>query len=141
VFFVSLQVPTLTTNSDWGEATKNLSSIGVNVIEHSLVTDPRLPDSLDLVVIADPRRPYFPGEIASINEWVQRGGNLLWLQETDTHGDTGAGLQRFADEFGIRSLPGRVVDTASQQLVQGSPTFVVLDRSSGTKNSCNPANA
>ena len=120
--------PLLSTNADWGLVTNAMARIGVDIIEHSLVTDPRLPDSLDLVVIADPRRPYFPGEIASINEWLQRGGNLLWLQETDTHGATGAGLQRFADEFGIKSLPGRVIDAASQQLVQGSPTFVVLDR-------------
>jgi len=120
--------PLLGTNSDWGLVTDAMAKIGVDIVEHSLVTDPRLPDELDLVVIADPRRPYFPGEIASIDEWLQRGGNLLWLQETDTHGQTGAGLQRFADEFGIRSLPGRVIDAASQQLVQGSPTFVVLDR-------------
>ena len=120
--------PLLSTNSDWGLTTNALARIGVDIIEHSLVTDPRLPDTLDLVVIADPRRPYFPGEIASINEWLQRGGNLLWLQETDTHGTTGAGLERFADEFGIKSLPGRVIDAASQQVVQGSPTFVVLDR-------------
>ena len=120
--------PVLTTNADWGLVTNAMARIGMNVVEHSLVTDPRLPDTIDLVVIADPRRPYFPGEIASINEWLQRGGNLLWLQETDTHGATGAGLNRFADEFGVRSLPGRVIDAASQQLVQGSPTFVVLDR-------------
>jgi len=120
--------PLLSTNTDWGLVTDAMARIGVDIVEHSLVTDPRLPDTLDLVVIADPRRPYFPGEIASINEWLQRGGNLLWLQETDTHAATGAGLQRFADEFGIKSLPGRVIDAASQQLVQGSPTFVVLDR-------------
>lgn len=120
--------PLLSTNSDWGLATDAMSRIGINVVEHSLVTDPRLPDSYDLIVLADPRRPYFPGEIASINEWLQRGGNLLWLQETDTHAETGPGLTRFADELGIQSLPGRVIDAASQQLVQGSPTFVVLDR-------------
>lgn len=120
--------PLLSTNTDWGLVTNAMASIGVDIVEHSLVTNPRLADTLDLVVIADPRRPYFPGEIASINEWLQRGGNLLWLQETDTHAATGAGLQRFADEFGVRSLPGRVIDAASQQLVQGSPTFVVLDR-------------
>lgn len=120
--------PLLSTNSDWGLVTDAMSRIGIEVVEHSLVTDPRLPSSYDLVVLADPRRPYFPGEIASINEWLQLGGNLLWLQETDTHGATGAGLQRFADELGIKSLPGRVIDAASQQLVQGSPTFIVLDR-------------
>jgi len=120
--------PLLKTNSDWGSAMEALTRIGAHVTEHSLITDPRLPDTIDLIVIADPRRPYFPGEIASLNEWLQNGGNLLWLQETDTHAATGAGLQRFADELGIRSLPGRVIDAASQQLVQGSPTFVVLDR-------------
>lgn len=120
--------PLLSTNNDWGLVTEAMSRIGISVVEHSLVTNPRLPGSYDLIVLADPRRPYFPGEIASIDEWLQRGGNLLWLQETDTHGDTGAGLERFAEELGIQSLPGRVIDAASQQLVQGSPTFVVLDR-------------
>ncbi len=118
----------LATNNDWGLVTEAMASIGIEVVEHSLVSDPRLPDNYDLVVIADPRRAYFPGEIASIHEWLQRGGNLLWLQEADTHAEDGAGLQRFADELGIQSLPGRVIDAASQQLVQGSPTFVVLDR-------------
>jgi len=119
--------PLLTTNSDWGEVTQALGRIGVNVIDYSLVTNPSITDDIDLVVIADPKRAYFPGEIASINDWLQRGGNLLWLQENDTHAEPGTGLQRFADEFGIRSLPGRVIDAASQALVQGSPTFVVLN--------------
>jgi len=143
--------PLLTTNSDWGEVSGALARIGVDVIDYSLVTNPSITDDIDLVVIADPKRPYFPGEIASINDWLQRGGNLLWLQESDTHAQSGAGaatsadanssagaspsasvavdtgLQRFADEFGVRSLPGRVIDAASQQLVQGSPTFVVLN--------------
>lgn len=119
--------PLLTTNSDWGEVSSALARIGVNVIDYSLVTNPSITDDIDLVVIADPKRPYFPGEIASINDWLQRGGNLLWLQEDDIHAEPGTGLQRFADEFGIRSLPGRVIDAASQQLVQGSPTFIVLN--------------
>ncbi len=119
--------PLLTTNSDWGEVTQAMARIGVNLIDYSLVTNPAITDDIDLVVIADPKRTFFPGEIASINDWLQRGGNLLWLQEDDTHALPGTGLQRFADELGLRSLPGRVIDTASQQLVQGSPTFVVLD--------------
>lgn len=120
--------PLLTTNSDWGDVTNALARVGVNIIDYSLVTHPSITDDIDLVVIADPKRPYFPGEVASINDWIQRGGSLLWLQEDDTHSQTGAGLERFADEFGIRSIPGRVIDAASQQLVQGSPTFVALDR-------------
>jgi ABC-type uncharacterized transport system involved in gliding motility auxiliary subunit len=120
--------PILTTNDGWGDATQALARIGIDVVEHSLVTNPKITDDYDLVVIADPRRAYFPGEIASINDWLQRGGNLLWLQETDTHAADGNGLQRFADELGVRSLLGQVIDANSQQLVQGAPTFVVLDR-------------
>jgi hypothetical protein len=96
--------------------------------ELSLVSDPYLDDGIDLVVIAAPRRPYFPGEIASLHDYLMRGGNLLWLTEVSLDDDTGPQLQYLADNLGIDSLPGTVIDTASQALAADSPDFVLLDR-------------
>lgn len=120
--------PTMMTNMDWGLFAEHMTSIGYAHEELSLVSEPHIDEQVDVLVIAAPRRPYFPGEIASLVDYISRGGNLLWMQETPMQGETGAGLERLATEFGIDTLPGVVIDTASQTLDAASPDFVLLDR-------------
>jgi len=107
---------------------QRLASIGLISREQSLVGEPYISDDTDLVVIAAPDRPYFPGEIASLNDYLQRGGNLLWLSEIASDSPTGPGLSFLSDYLGIDMLPGTVIDTASQALDADSPDFVLLDR-------------
>jgi len=120
---------------DWGELAARLASGGLVARETSLVAEPRLDESIDLLVVAAPRRPYFPGEVASLVDFFRRGGNLLWLSETPTGSATGPGLDALAVELGVETLPGTVIDAASQEALAisaadgaGSPDFVVLDR-------------
>lgn len=115
-------------NDDWKAVADELAGIGLVSREVSLVSEPVLNDDIDLVVIAAPRRPYFPGELASLVDFINRGGNLLWLSESPTGADTGPGLQILADNLGVDTLPGTVIDTASQALDADSPDFVLLDR-------------
>ena len=120
--------PVRTSNDDWHRIAAELAGIGLVSREVSLVSEPYLDDSIALVVLAAPRRPYFPGEIASIDDYLRRGGNLLWLSETASNMPTGPGLQLISDNFGVDTLEGTVIDTASQALQAESPDFVLLDR-------------
>lgn len=115
-------------NDDWSDTAAALASIGLVSREVSLVSEPYLSDDIDLVVLAAPRRPFFPGELASVYDYLGRGGNLLWLSEHATGVDTGPGLQLLADNLGVDTLPGTVIDTASQALNADSPDFVLLDQ-------------
>ena len=112
----------------WGELARRLANGGLVARETSLVAEPRVPGSVDVLVVAAPRRPYFPGEVASLVDHLRRGGNLLWLPETPTGNPSGPGLDALAVELGVEVLPGTVVDAASQSLDAGAPDFVVLDR-------------
>ncbi len=120
--------PTRGDNDGWSRMAADLEAIGLVSREVSLVSQPRLSEDIDLVVLAAPRRPYFPGEIASINDYLLRGGNLLWLSEVANDAPAGPGLQLLADQLGVDTLPGRVIDTDSQALNAQSPDFVLLDR-------------
>ncbi len=120
--------PVRTSNDDWNRIAAELANIGLVSREVSLVSEPYLDDSIDLVVLAAPRRPYFPGEMASLDDYLRRGGNLLWLSETASKLPTGPGLQLLANNFGVDTLEGSVIDTASQALQAQSPDFVLLDR-------------
>ena len=112
-------------NDDWAELAGRLADGGLIARESSLVSEPRI--DADVLVVAAPRRPWFPGEIESLLEHVRAGGNLLWLSETPSGADTGPGLDALALELGVETLPGRVIDTASQALESGSADFVLLD--------------
>ncbi|ASJ71171.1 GldG family protein [Granulosicoccus antarcticus] len=120
--------PVRTSNDDWSRIAIELAGVGLVSREVSLVSAPYLEDSIDLVVIAAPRRPYFPGEIASLDDYVRRGGNLLWLSEIARDKVAGPGLQLLADNLGVDTLEGTVIDAASQALQAESPDFVLLDR-------------
>jgi len=120
--------PTNLANHDWKTVTDRLSAIGLVSREHSLVSEPTIDPEIDLVVIAAPRRPYFPGEIASLNNYLNQGGNLLWLIEPGSDIIAKNNLTYLADYLGVESIPGTVIDTASQGLASDSVDFVVLNR-------------
>jgi len=113
---------------NWALLADRLSSIGLNSEALSLVTNPRIEDDVDVLVIADPRRPYFPGEIASLLEYINSGGSLLWVLETNLNRQTGSGLSALGLELGVEPLEGLVIDTASQSANSASPTFVILNQ-------------
>lgn len=115
-------------NDDWSIMSERLVNIGLVAREQSLVSEPYLNDDIDLVVIAAPKRPYFPGELASLDSYLNRGGNLLWLTERATTSEAGPDLSLLSNTLGVDILPGTVIDTASQALAADSPDFVLLDR-------------
>ena len=120
--------PIATGNNDWSLMAERLARIGLLAREQSLVSEPYLDDTIDLLVIAAPIQPYFPGEIASLNDFLNRGGNVLWLTESSDDAAAGPDLSILSDNFGVDMLPGTVIDTASQALSADSPDFVLLDR-------------
>lgn len=113
--------------SNWTTLAARLRSIGLHSEALSLVTNPRINDDVDVLVIADPRRPYFPGEIAGLLEYINLGGNMLWVTETELNRQTGSGLSALGLELGVEPLAGTIIDTASQSATNGSPSFVVLN--------------
>lgn len=119
---------TLETNDGWSLMAERLTNIGLVVAAQSLVSEPHIGDDVDLVVIAAPEHPYFPGELASINNYIQREGNILWLTEGARNRASQESLSLLSDIFGVDVLPGVVIDTASQALDADTPDFVLLDR-------------
>lgn len=81
-----------------------------------------IPKATSLLVVADPRTRYLPGEEKALVAYLGRGGNLLWLAGRGQ----GRGLGRLAAHLGLRFLPGHVVDVESELLGIRNPTWLVL---------------
>lgn len=111
------------TNSDFSELAGRLTQIGLEAVELSLVTNPVVPETVNLLVIAAPVTRFFPGEVATLLNYIGNGGNLLWMID-ETH-DTG--LAALSAELGIDPLPGVLLDATSSAYGADTPTFAVID--------------
>jgi len=95
--------------SDWVAV---LARRGLAARELQLAEQGAIPDNTTLLVIASPQLDYLPGEIALIEDYLARGGALLWLMEPSQP----AGLAALARTLGITSPPATVVDPATARL-------------------------
>ena len=101
---------------------ERLQQKGFSVQSLNLVAEQLIPDNVNVLVIAGPQSKYLPGEIKLINEYLEKGGNLLWLTEPESDG----GLGDLGTQLGIERLPGVVIDTAGQLMGVDRPDFVLI---------------
>jgi len=81
-----------------------------------------IPENTSVLVLASPRVELLPGEVIAIQDYLEHGGNLLWLTEPEAPHS----LVPLADALGILALPGRVVDATSAMFGVENPGFVVV---------------
>lgn len=93
-------------NHDLGEFGSQLTSKGFKVAPLNLALAQDIPENISMLIVASPRVELLPGEIARIRRWVEKGGNLFWLIDTDAP----KGLQPLADDLGIGLSRGTVID-------------------------------
>jgi len=109
-------------NHDLGRFAEYLRQRGLSIQTINLARTPQVPDNADVLVVADPRSDYLPGELASLARYLDGGNNLLWLAEPDG----GERLGELAARLGIERLPGTVVDAGAQAFGADTPDFAVI---------------
>ena len=109
-------------NHDLSEWTRQLKEKGFNSGSINLGTMPAIPDNTSVLVIASPQVDLLPGEVKIIEDYVAKGGNLLWFAEPGSlHG-----LEPLADSLGISFEPGTIVDPTGKMLGINHPALVVV---------------
>ncbi|HLF97947.1 MAG TPA: GldG family protein [Methylococcaceae bacterium] len=109
-------------NFDLGQFGAELQRKGVHAVQLNLAKTPDIPANTNALVVAGPQTNLLPGEVALIQDYVKKGGNLLWLAEPgDLHG-----LQPLGEQLGVKFLPGTVVDASTQMLGINDPTFALV---------------
>jgi len=109
-------------NHDLGIFGQLLERKGIVLDTLKLAETPEIPADTNLLVIADPRISLLPGEIQLVHQYLQAGGNLLWLVEPGAI----AGLDPLAEALGIEFLPGTIVDATTQLFGIDNPAFALI---------------
>lgn len=111
-------------NHDMGEWGKQLQAKGIKIRSLNLADTPVVPRNTAAVIIASPQLDYLPGEVNAIQQYIEEGGNLLWLVEPDRIYQ----LQPIADLLGLEFLHGIIVDPNTQLLGINDPRFAIVSQ-------------
>ena len=116
-------------NADLGRFVATQAGRGLHAVPLALASVAKVPDNVDLLVVANPRVALPASTVDELLDYVERGGAVLWLAEPgEPAQETGGGLDRLAQALGLRVLPGTVVDGSGQAFGLGDPSFVAVTR-------------
>ncbi len=112
-------------NHDLSAWVKQLSNKGYRAQPINLIEIQTIPDNTNILVIAGPRIDYLTGELEIILDYINSGGNLLWLHEPGPLYK----LDALAEQLSIQFYPGAVIDYAGQLIGINDPTIVLVTNS------------
>jgi ABC-type uncharacterized transport system involved in gliding motility auxiliary subunit len=114
--------PYLSTDASVSKWTQALIKRGFKIQTINFAQQPYLPEETRILIIASPQSQLLPGETAMINEYVENGGNLLWLLDMNQLW----GLESLAQKFALTVEPGILVDPVTQFFQIDNPTMVSI---------------
>ena len=98
-------------NHDFSQFAKQLARKGYTIEGLNLTLSSSIPENTDVLILASPKVPLLPGEVDILRDYIDQGGNLLWLADPEQAIDE---LDLLADHLAIEFLPGIIVDPNSQ---------------------------
>ncbi len=107
-------------NHDLGAFGHRLREKGFSIASINLALAQAVPENAAVLVVTHPQAELQPAETEKLLRYVDRGGNLLWLLDTEPL----RGLQPLAEKLGLVLTPGTVVDPALAPR-SGPPVFAV----------------
>ncbi|WP_296808361.1 GldG family protein [Thiocapsa sp.] len=112
-----------------GEAGADLGRLGRELSERGFLARPLdlgrvdgVPINTRILVLSTPRIPLFPGVVERLIQYLDQGGNLLWLLDPGPLN----GLEPLVDYLGLTILPGTVVDADAAALGVATPAVAVI---------------
>lgn len=95
-------------NHDLGDFGRQLAGKGFRPLSLNTGIVQEIPDDAGVIVLTHPQTNWQPAEIDKLMRYLERGGNLLWLIDTEPL----RGLQPVAEKLGLVLTPGVIIDPA-----------------------------
>jgi len=108
--------------TDLGRFGQELKDRGFLLRNLDLTTAPDVPVNTHLALVSRPQIALFPGEADRLAQYLDQGGNLLWLMDPGPAN----GLETLVDLLGIGLLPGTVVDAKAAEFDAKTPAVAVI---------------
>ncbi|HXH54736.1 MAG TPA: GldG family protein [Gammaproteobacteria bacterium] len=114
--------PLSNANQDLSQLTNKLKTTGINIASLNLGEIGNIPGNTKMLVIADPKIAFLPQETNQILNYVNQGGNLLWLVNPNAVPH----LDKLAKHLGITWQPGTIIDQKSHAMGTPHPAISIM---------------
>ncbi|WP_275097371.1 GldG family protein [Sedimenticola hydrogenitrophicus] len=111
-------------NHDLGEFGAELQRKGYRIQALQLSEQPLIPRNIALLVLAGPQVALLPAERQVIRDYLDRGGNLLWLTDPGPQ----HALPELFPGLDLEILPGTVVDANAAGMGLDNPAIALVTR-------------
>lgn len=110
-------------DQDMSNLSKELEKVGFEVNTLNFAQETKIPEKTNILVIANPQSQLLPKEVEHITQYLDQGGNILWL--LDTPGEL-HGLAPLAEKLGLTIPKGLIIDPVSQLFGSNNPSVVAV---------------
>ena len=110
---------------DLGGWANNLLKEGYRIQPINLLETKIIPNNTKILVIASPTGDYFANEVETILNYIDNGGNLLWLHDPGSLHK----LDKLAEKLSIEFRQGVIIDTVGQEIGIKDPTITFITKS------------
>ena len=99
-------------NRDLGDFGRKLAEAGFKSEALNFASTPEIPSNTSVLIVASPQTDLLAGEVEKLLDYIEHGGNLLWLVDQEPL----YGLLPLAEKLGLTFTPGVVVDPQAKRL-------------------------
>lgn len=87
-----------------------------------------MPETCDVLIIANPTSDFTDLETEKIQNYINNGGNIMWLQDPYAFNSNQTELtnvKKILSQYGISFSNGVVCETSSENMIIGSPDLII----------------
>ena len=99
----------------------------VNEINTLDLLSSEMPEDIDCLVIPSPNTDFSDVEVQKITDYINNGGNILWLNDAKVTDTDLPNVQKILDLYGVKIEKGIVLEQDSSKMILENPEFVKPD--------------
>lgn len=108
-------------SSELGVLNGYLKNEAFEVETLNIASQGNIPEDCDLLAIMSPNKDFFESEVASIKDYINRGGKIYFSMDTMSSEASFPNIQSILDEYGVSVENGYVLEMASNQAISQYP--------------------
>ena len=97
----------------------------VNEVEELDLLTTEFPEDCDTLVIASPLKDFADMEAQKITNYINNGGNILWLNDAKIEETQMPNIQKILDLYGMSVSNGVIVETSSSRMLISNPYLII----------------
>ncbi|MEI6442120.1 MAG: Gldg family protein [Nostocales cyanobacterium ELA583] len=115
--------PLSATKGAISQAIKGLTDKNFTTSALNLAEQPQIPDDATVIVVAGPQKELLAGEVTALQNYLNRGGNLLLMIDPNTNPK----IDTILKDWGVRLDNRLAIDTSGQNLQLGPAAILVTE--------------